>query len=238
MVFNGTNTGIVYMMRQYAKANSSDLSTQDIVNYANLALDEIYVDLPTGNRTLLFDDPNYADDPYEPYTITSGTRRYSMATDGNSASVLGIRRVALANSAGLLNTLTPIGLDDPRALDFIEGRDVAGVATEYIQMGTTIVLPNTPDYTLASALKVFYDRHLKYFTSSDTTATPGFALPYHELIPLIGANRWAIKEGKMTTANAYSNLIEQKKEDMRQFYLDKSILAGGNFIRPAFRNSR
>lgn len=238
MVFNGTNTGIVYMTRFYAKANSNDLTTQDIVNLSNIALDEIYKDVAYASRTLQFDDPVYADDPYESYDIVSGTSRYSMATDGNSASVLGIRKVALKDSAGNLRVLKPISIDSPWALDWVEGRSTAGPADSYLQFGSTLVLPNSPNYSSTGGLKVFYKRMLKYFTSTDTTATPGFALPYHELVPLIAAHRWCLREGKNTTANELAQQIQQKKEDMKEFYRDQSLDNGGLQIVGVRRSSR
>lgn len=216
MQFNNSATsGIVYTTRFYAKANSNDLTNQDITNLANVALDEVYPIASQADRSLQFDDPNYADDPYESFNFSAGVERVSLGVDANSAAVLGVRKVAINTGSGW-KTLPQGSLDDYDSQKFIEGTATNGVPERFFLFGTDIVLSPAPNYT--STIRVFYRRALKYFTSSDTTATPGFALPFHELVPLIAAHRWCLREGKTTTAQQLEKQISQKKEDMLGFY--------------------
>lgn len=216
MQFNPSATsGILYMTRFYAKANSSDLTTQDVTNLANIALDELYPVASESDQSIQFDDPAYADDPYETFNFTSGTARVSLSTDGNSAAILGIRKVAVYTGSAW--KIIPQGsLDDYGATEFIEGNGENGVPTQYFLFGTDMVLDPTPNYS--STARVFYRRAMKYFTSSDTTAAPGFALPFHELVPMIAAHRWCMREGKTTTARELKQQIDEKKAEMMLFY--------------------
>lgn len=238
MKFNPSTTeGIVYMTRFYAKANSNDLTLQDIVNLSNISLDEIYPDVAYSSRILNFDDPNYGDDPYETYNIVSGTARYPLTTDGNAASILGVRKVAVANSAGVFSIIELAGLDEVDSQGFVNQSNVAGTPLRYFQFDKTLVFDPTFNYSRLAGIRAFYKRALQHFTSSDTEVTPGFDPNFHDLIPMRNAYRWCRREGKRATALDLKADIADMTAAMKTYYKDKNTDARPAGMKANVENS-
>ena len=50
-----------------------------------------------------------------------------------------------------------------------------------------ITIYPSANYASTDGLKVYYDREAVEFATDDTTKTPGFASPYHEILPIMMA---------------------------------------------------
>ena len=72
--------------------------------------------------------------------------------------------------------------------DFLSG---TGVPQFYDKVGNSLFLYPTPSYTLANGLKLYFERGPSYFTTSDTTKTPGFNPLFHRLCSLWAAYDYA-----------------------------------------------
>ena len=55
--------------------------------------------------------------------------------------------------------------------------------------GTAQIYP-APNYTKTAGIKVLFDRDSVDFVTTDTTKTPGFASPYHEILPIGVSIEW------------------------------------------------
>jgi hypothetical protein len=97
---------------------------------------------------------------------------------------------------------------------------ITGVPLQYDVRGTSVFLVPTPNYTLASALKVYFKRGPAEFTSGEVstgTKQPGFALLFHDLIPTWVAYEYAVENGQ-PSANGLLAEIQRKEMELQKFY--------------------
>lgn len=146
-------------------------SLQNKVAGLDHALDEYWFLAAESAPQGLFDDTTNTSIPLETQTLTSGTNAYKMTAFDSTNNVLQILRVAILDSNGKEHDLIYEDFDD--IPDFIETYDTAvtGVPYKWTKVGDYIYLRNTPDYTSASALKVYVNRELSKFTNVVFTTT-------------------------------------------------------------------
>ena len=160
-----------------------------------------------------FDDANQTDIP-EAYTdLVSAQAKYSLPTDA-----LTIQRVEAKDSNGNWFVVEPITKEmTNEALD--EFYDTAGQPVYYRLYGSSLELSPAPNYNSTGGLKIYYDRDVFDFTTSDTTKTPGFASPYHLLLPIKVAILWLTMKQPTTPSLQGLRLEEAKLEaDLKDFY--------------------
>mgnify|MGYP001568653889 CR=1 FL=1 len=132
-----------------------------------------------------FDDTNFTSFPIGTTTLVAGQRDYTFASD-----VLEVEQASVMNSAADYQVLTPIDLSQMGGIDPDELYQDDGLPNYYDKTGRTILLypaPAAGSVTLALGLKVTFKRTADLYTSAQlTTGTkePGFASPFHMLIPL------------------------------------------------------
>lgn len=139
--------------------------------------------MSTGNWQ--YDDGNFTDLPMATADIVSGTARYAIPTDA-----LTIQRVEVKDENGLEYQLTPITKELIKGQAIDEFLDVAGTPMYYSLVNGTMELFPAPNYASSGGLKAYFDRDSVDFATTDTTKTPGFASPYHELIPIKASIEW------------------------------------------------
>ena len=135
-----------------------------------------------------FDDSNYTSFPIGTTTLVNSQNDY--AFDG---AMLEIERVEVLGINGLWYELSPIDKSQiSGAIDEFEKVD--GLPKYYDKQGASILLYPAPDngasVTLASGLKIYFQRTASVFTSAEvTTGTkqPGFASPYHIILSYMAA---------------------------------------------------
>lgn len=120
--------------------------------------------------------------PYADQTVNSGVPLYVLPS-----GALTVTGVELKDSGGTWHPLIPLTYEE-----FLEkGGDSAFVSSGfpiyYILQGDVINLKPSPNFTLASALRVFFDQGMSQFTVTDTVKNPGFASIFHRMLS-IGAS--------------------------------------------------
>jgi len=100
-----------------------------------------------------------------------------------------------------------------------EYMETNGSPLNYSLVGGTLQLFPAPNYSSTSGLKVYFDRDSVDFASTDTTDTPGFASPYHEIIP-IGASIEYLKIKQPTSPTLPILMQDYAKLELsiKQFY--------------------
>jgi hypothetical protein len=134
-----------------------------------------------------FDDTNYSTFPTGYATLVASQNDYTF----NSA-YLNILNVRVLDSNGIWHKLTPI---DKQNIDvpMEEYQKVDGLPLEYDKEGNSIILypaPSASECTLTTGLRVDYQRTASIYTSAEvTTGTkePGFASPFHSVIPYMAS---------------------------------------------------
>jgi hypothetical protein len=137
-----------------------------------------------------WDDFNYADAS----GFAKGTGNLSLtnrdyklpAADGSGtlSSFLRLHKISVLDSSGIERELEPT-LQTEAELNQLY--PTAGLPRVYKRIGMQVKvwpLPSATHVTESSGWIVYYQRIGKDFTSSDTTAEPGFAAPFHRLLAL------------------------------------------------------
>ncbi len=161
----------------------------------NIALEEVEAKLIVASaHGWEFGDSNQTSLPTGLKTLVNSQEAYQLAGDQSTTGIdttnplLTVRGVSVKNKDGIWVPLKPIHLWElfAQRIDPAEYFKTDGLPAYYEKREDFLILYPAPDngisVTLASGLKVFYDRRASKFTTSDTTKEPGFASPYHVLL--------------------------------------------------------
>ena len=207
-----TFTQILSESRRLVRANSSSYSTDDITSSSNRALDREVAVIRDAQGRWQFDDSNNTDFPIATTGLVANQQDY-----GLDPTHYRIERVEVLDEAGNWTKLTSIDEADiynQSITDFLSG---AGVPQYYDKTANSLFLYPKPNYTQSASLKVFYERGPSYFTSADTTKTPGFNPMFHSLIPLWCAYDYAFVN-QLDIADRLRAEIASMEENLISYY--------------------
>lgn len=178
------------------------------------------------------DDSNYTDLPIGKAQINANQQDYSLAV-----THLGLNRVELKDLAGNWTILTQIDQQEKKrdkkaALAVGETtrtgayQATTGIPTEYDLIGSSVFLYPIPNFTLAGALLLYFDRGpllFDYTTSKftdgtgSTSSVPGFNSLFHELLPLYMAYDYCLIY-KPERVPGLLVLINNENKEIDDFY--------------------
>ncbi|MCF7843858.1 hypothetical protein K9M47_03095 [Candidatus Gracilibacteria bacterium] len=222
MIYNGssTNQDIVSDTLFEASANLNSYPIADITRNSNTALDTAVSLILFADEKWDFDSTNATDFPIGTTDILSGQNDYEFDDD-----FLVIKAIEVQDSNGNWKKLKPIDnltLEEQEAMSTLT--ENTGTPEYYDKVGGSFFLIPTPNYNrrlveeTEAGLKVYFQRNIDYFTTSDTTKEPGFAKHLHKYIPLYNAYVYACAK-ELPKAN--------KLEKRLEFY-EGNRLRGGN----------
>lgn len=194
--------------------NVNSFPDASLVAEANNALDRVESLIMKSDGRWQFDDSNYTDLPIATTALVSGQQDYSL-----SVAHLDIIRVEVQDNAATpaWHKLIPLDQADVYDTALTSFLNTTGLPTYYDKSGNSLFLYPASNYSQAASLKVYFQRGPSYFTTSDTTKTPGFNSLYHDLIPLWVAYNFAIANGK-ENANAIMQEITMREDALREDY--------------------
>jgi hypothetical protein len=192
MVFSDSvnNLGIVQDVDFWVGSDSTTYAIAQKTRNINAALDRVASLIMQSDGKWEWDDTNQTDLPIGTTTLTSGQQDYSIDT-----TYLKIRAVAIKDSVGTLHYLDRLDEKSPTAglQELMDSTKTSGTPTCYALLGNSIILDKKPNYTATGGLKVYFQRNVSYFASTDTTKVPGFAPMFHRILSLSAALDYAIK---------------------------------------------
>lgn len=152
--------------------------------------------------------------PTADQTITSGTSLYGIPT--GALTIVGIQMKTTAS--GPFNNLIPMTYEE-----FLDrGGDGAfpssGVPMFYILQGDIIRLLPSPNFTLASALRVTFDQGMSAFVPGDTTKTPGFASVFHRILSIGPCLDYSMGRGTPEQITYFTALRNDYERRIKSFY--------------------
>lgn len=210
-------TDIKTLVYTLTKTNSTSFPNATLVILANNAMERVNSLLLRADNRWQIDDTNQTDLPIATTTITSGQKDYSLAT-----THISIDRVELLpTSGGTWTLLNPIDQHDVKYEALANYLPTSGTPIEYDKLGSSVFLYPTPNYTLASALKIYFTRPPVAFVAGDTSAQPGFNPLFHKLIPLWVAYDYAMANG-LKNANQIMVEIVRMEDELEKFYGERS----------------
>lgn len=201
-------------------ANSNSYPIADLTRNANTALDTATTLMLLADDKWDFDSTNATDLPIGTADLLSGQQDYEFDDD-----FLVIKAVEIADSTGTWSKLIPIDnltLDERQAISEFETTN--GIPVYYDKIGNSLMLYPAPNYNRRlveesqGGLKVFFQRNIDYFTTTDSTKEPGFAKHLHKYVPLYCAYVYACAKELPK-----QNVLKQRLE----FY-EGNKLRGGN----------
>lgn len=113
--------------------------------------------------------------PYATQTVTADLGLYVLPSGSLRINGAELK----TSSSGQFETLLPLTEDEFLARGGDAAFPSSGTPLFYLLQGDILRLLPTPNFTLASALRIFFDQRMNQFASTDTTATPGFASHLH-----------------------------------------------------------
>lgn len=202
---DGTISGDATLLKQFA-------------NRLNRAFDNVLpLVLSTGDK-LRWDDTNHADHPIATFDITSGTHDYQFLTDDNSLSILNITDVMIlpSSSSTEYTRLHRMTLDEPRALNAMDPNPAdIGIPWAFVEKNNTIFLYPEPNYSATNGGKIYFERVPDYFTSADTSQTPGIPAPFHPLLALYASLDWLLvfkPENSMLISRIEARIAQMRRD--------------------------
>jgi len=220
MQFNDTTNknGIIQLTEDYTDLGDGYISgdatrLKKFTAYANEVGDDLWFAIWSSMGSWQWDDSNQTNLPQATTDLVSGQSRYAMPT-----SALTIKRVEIKDENGSWLKIKPfIREKEKEAIGSLETH--SGVPTGYFMINDTVQLYPKPNYASTGGLKLFFDRALVSFATSDTTKTPGIASPFHGLYPLGMAITWLkIKQPNSPSLAQYQRDYAEQKQALIDFY--------------------
>jgi hypothetical protein len=167
--------------------------------------------MSTGNWQ--YDDSNNTNMPIATTSLVSGQSQYSTPTEA-----LTFHRIEVKDQNGNWVLLKPLIKEGIKvAMD--EYNDVDGDPYQYSLVNGQIILHPAPDYSQSASLKVYYDREAVAFAYNATTATPGFASPYHEILAIGASIEWyKVKQPTSPTLQVLMGEYAKIEQSIKDFY--------------------
>lgn len=182
--------------RALVDADTTSYTAADLLRRVNDAYEQVIGIIIGCDGKWQFDDSNYTDFPIGTTTLVASQNDYSF-----DVSMLDVERVEVKDAQGIWQQLQPIDTSDiGGAIDEFEKTD--GMPRFYDKQGASLLLypaPATGSVTLASGLKVYFQRTASIFTSAEVTTgtkVPGFASPHHYLLSYKAALPYALSYKK------------------------------------------
>lgn len=197
------------------KSNSETFDIDDLVPSANNAVERVSSLIAKNDSRWQFDSTEQTDLPIATAALVSGQKDY-----GLDISHLTIDRVEVKDSSSNWHLLSPIDqseLKRDKATPLSSYKSSNGIPEEYDLIGNSIFLYPSPNYSQAASLKVYFTRGPVAFTSSSSSATPGFNSLFHELVPLWVAYEFALAN-ELTNGQLLLDQIMLKERELEEFY--------------------
>jgi len=195
----------------YISGNSNLLAsfTVDVNN----AQHEVQHLIHLASRSWKYDDGNYTNLPSSRTDLVDGLANYALPTEA-----LTVQRIEIKDTNGNWYKLKPIVLENlTGAVD--EFQDVDGTPVYYKLLNGTLELFPAPNYSQDDSIRIFYDRTSVDFLTTDTTRTPGFPSPYHEILPTKVAIKWLeIKQPQSPTLPLLYNREAKLEKALKEHF--------------------
>jgi hypothetical protein len=193
---------------------------KDVTVYCNNTMHDLWFDIFAATGKWQYEDDNQSDLPAGTVDLVSGTSKYALP-----AEALRVRRIDYKSSDGNWSELTQI-TDTMIEGGLEEFMETAGTPRYYRLVGGTYEIFPASDYNSTAGLKVFFDREAVEFSHADTTKKPGFASPFHELVPLGASIQWLdVKQSNSGTLPRLIQRYEMLRQKMIKYYQRRNNLA-------------
>lgn len=159
-----------------------------------------------------FQDDNSNALPYADQNITSGTGTYTLPT-----GALTVRYVEVLTVGGTWQRLRPLTEEEFKMIGGDANLVTTSTPVGYMLYEDQIRLYGTPNYSYTNGLRIYFDRDISTFATTDTTKTPGFASPYHKILSIGAALDYAAPHS-MSVTSYLQGQWDTYERNIRSFY--------------------
>lgn len=220
IVFSATNAGIVEQARALARVDSTQWPTQRVVNSTNNWHDFLTGYLIGEDKRFQWDDTNHTKLPEGTTDATINVSDYSFLNDEQSNAIITLTGISILTNGNYV----PLKLVDRNDPDYDASTfgTTTGTATRYDKIADNVIrLDFKPSATITAGLKFYFQRAGSYFTSSDTTKSPGVSPLLHRGYVVASAYDIALTLG-LANLNALS--VERDREEKKavRYFADRN----------------
>lgn len=209
------------------------IKINDWLNQVNCWIHEVDNEWP-------YDDSNHDNFPIETYATTDDQQDYALDSDISAIKKVEVHDADEATDEGWKDCDLQIWVD--RDEDRF-GED-SGAPTKYWLNGGSIIFDKPVDTDECDYYRITYDRQAHLFVIGDTTAEPGFAVPFHPILVFGPTMDWAQQRGKKDiTAACYRKIFGNNARDpkdplglyqsLRRHYRNRAQEFNARLIRKA-----
>jgi len=219
-------SGLVEKINFECDSDNTNYPLADKARELNIALETVEGWIRQADGVWQFDDENYSTIPEGTTDLVVGQSDYSFAN-----TFLDVEWVKIKNTGGYWQLIPPVdqSMTDRPLEDWLIAN---AFPVMYDKVGDTIRLYPAPAagvVTLTGGMKVGFKRPASLFSAdgSDTTATPGFAIPYHVILAYMASISYCAKYKKDRVAELLRRIGDTipptgLKRDIIDFYSNRS----------------
>lgn len=228
--------GIVEQTRDMMRVDSTQWSTQKIVNSCNNWFDMLVGYAIGADSRFRWDDTNHTKLPIGTTNLVANQSDYSFLTDEQGNSIINLDRIDMLDSNGNYIKLKSIDERDIGvALD--EFLKTAGTPQYYDKIADNIIrLYPKPDTSITNGLKFYFQRTPSYFVATDTTKQPGVSPLLHRGFIIASAYDGALALG-LNNLQPLSVELQKEEKKMQEYFLNRKPDEVKR-ITPMYRNPR
>jgi hypothetical protein len=218
MNLNEINSRITF----YTGAGTTQYASADRVIAINKAIDDVQTMILQSQDEWDFDDKNNSNFPILTTNLVANQQPYALPSD-----TLKVKRLEVTYDGTNWRKVHPIDVNE-----IAHATDATSVKNNFSQdnpfydlQSTQLMLYPIPDADVTGGIKIWTERTMTAFTSSDLsagTATPGFDRQFHEMVALSVALDWAIAKGTQNRDILKGQLSEYEQR-LKQYYGDKQL---------------
>lgn len=194
----------------YGRISGNTTLLAEFTDRINQALDDVAIKMFQADNTWHFDDSEHSDFPEATTDLVASQSDYALA---NTHMI--IDRVEVKDEAGNWRKLKPIAEQDiPLAIG--EFMDTPADPIYYNLKSNSVILYPAPDYAQDDSLKVYFQRPMEYFATSDTTKTAGIPSLFQILVPMYASLYYA-QDNLLESTDLILGQILTKEKDLKLF---------------------
>ena len=203
----------------------------------NYGLDETVTRIMSVDGRWQYGDSNFTTHPIATTTMVNGQQDYAL--DVSHLKILGVE---VKDSTGNWQVVTQLDMQDIRrkGMALTEFMEEDAMPRYYDLVGDSIFLypaPATAYVTLTNGLKVYFQREPDYFTTSDTTQTPGFPSVFHDIPVLFACAKYAKSNQISEKSRELDAEIIKRTGELTHFYTKRNV-DGKARLRTRYKSSR
>ena len=200
---HATSQDLVSETRDLVDANSTSYPIAALTRRINEGYELLIGKILEADGDWQWDDTNYTELPRGTGTLVEGQETYAFASEYLNIHMIEILDNASPAKFYKLKPIDSMNLGDISPEEYFglesNGDPRKGKPEYYDKVGDTIILypaPAATSVTLASGIRIWFQRTADLFTTTDTTQEPGLPSPYHVLLCYYGAIPYAMSYKK------------------------------------------